>query len=70
MAKLSFSKGNRKLNELATDLGLKKSQVISFDLPAGHTCPMASECLSKADKITGKITDGQGNEIPVLCRKF
>lgn len=59
MAKLSFSKGNRKLNELATDLGLKKSQVISFDLPAGHTCPMASECLSKADKITGKITDGQ-----------
>ncbi len=59
MAKLSFSKGNRKLNELAKDLGYRNSQVVSFDLPAGHTCPMASECLSKADKVTGKITDGK-----------
>lgn len=59
MTKLTFSKGNRKLNELAKDLGLAKSQVVSFDLPAGHTCPMASECLSKSDKVTGKITDGK-----------
>ena len=59
MTKLTFSKGNRKLNELAKDLGLAKSQVVSFDLPAGYTCPNASECLSKADKVTGKITDGK-----------
>lgn len=56
---LQFSKNNRKLNELAKELGYHNSQVVSFDLPAGHTCPMASECLSKSDKITGKITDGK-----------
>ena len=59
MAKLHFSKGNRKLNELAKDLGYRNSQVVSFDLPAGHSCPMASECKSRADRTTGKITDGK-----------
>lgn len=59
MAKLFFSKDNSKLNELAKELGLRKSQVTSFDLPAGYTCPMADECLSKADRVTGKITDGK-----------
>lgn len=59
MSTLHFSKGNKKLNELAKYLGYSNSQVVSFDLPAGHTCPMANECLSKADKVTGKITDGE-----------
>ena len=59
MNKLTFSRRNRKLNELALELGLRKSHVVAFDLPAGYTCPMASECLSKSDKITGKITDGK-----------
>jgi len=30
----------------------------NFNLPAGFTCPFASKCLSKADPVTGKITDG------------
>lgn len=29
-----------------------------FNLPAGYTCPCAKECLSKAHRVTGKITDG------------
>ena len=55
---LKFSKGNRKIHELAKELGLSKQQVVSFDLPAGHTCPAANVCLSKANRETGKITDG------------
>lgn len=53
---LSFSTGNTKLLELAKE---KNCKVTSFDLPAGHTCPCADECKSFADKITGKITDGE-----------
>lgn len=30
----------------------------NFNLPAGFTCPFASKCLSKADRVTGKLTDG------------
>jgi len=55
---LHFSKHNRKLNELAEHLGVRKSQVVGFDLPAGWTCPAADMCLSKANRETGKITDG------------
>ena len=42
-----FVKGNAKL---------KGTHI--FNLPAGHTCPCAKECLSKAHPVTGKITDG------------
>lgn len=54
--KLTFSIGNTKLLHLAKE---KNCKVTSFDLPAGHTCPCADECKSFADKITGKITDGE-----------
>jgi hypothetical protein len=30
----------------------------NFNLPAGFTCPFASKCLAKADRVTGKVTDG------------
>lgn len=30
----------------------------TFSLPAGWACPAANECLSKANRETGKITDG------------
>ena len=33
--------------------------VVSFTLPAGHSCPGARECLSRADRETGKIKDGK-----------
>jgi hypothetical protein len=45
---LKFGHGNAKL----------PNSTMIFALPAGHTCPGALHCLSKADPATGKITDG------------
>mgnify|MGYP001302947553 CR=1 FL=1 len=59
MTTLKFSKYNSKLNKMAVELGLAKSAVLSLDLPAGYTCPMANLCLTYANKINGKITDGK-----------
>lgn len=47
--KLKFVLGNAKLSKT----------VATFSLPAGHTCPFAKECLSKANRITGRLTDGK-----------
>lgn len=63
MELLKFSKGNRKLNDLARFLNVPKTHVQGFDLPAGWTCPMANLCLSKANRKTGKITDGENCKI-------
>ena len=52
MIKLKFGKGNAKLDK----------KTATFSLPAGHTCPGADKCLSKADKDTGRITDGPDTE--------
>lgn len=49
MELLKFGKGNAKLGK----------NVYTFSLPAGHTCPNANECLAKADRETGKISDGK-----------
>lgn len=57
---IKFTCGNKKLNHLADALHLKKNQVVCFDLPAGWTCPNAVDCKAKADRYTGKITDGKG----------
>ena len=47
--KLSFStSGNAKLDKT----------IAVLSLPSGFTCPGAAECLAKADRDTGKITDG------------
>jgi hypothetical protein len=48
LKKLKFAKGNAKL---------EKDTAI-FSLPAGHTCPAALLCQSRAHKLTGKLTDG------------
>lgn len=45
---LKFQQGNAKLGK----------NIFTFSLPAGHSCPFASDCLSKADPLTGKLTDG------------
>lgn len=45
---LSFGVGNAKLGK----------NIHTFSLPAGHTCPGAFACMAKADRKTGKITDG------------
>lgn len=45
---LSFKSGNAKLADYITN----------FSLPAGHSCPFAKDCQSKACIKTGKIVDG------------
>lgn len=42
-----------------------------FNLPAGWTCPWALNCLTKADRDTGKLTtrpdkDNLGNHVPTI----
>lgn len=59
MTKLKFSYKNSKMNKLAEELGFSKNQVVSFDLPAGFTCPMADMCQTYSNRLTGKITDGK-----------
>src|SRR4051812_39336424 len=50
--KLKFGQGNAKLDD----------GIHTFSLPAGHFCPFADKCLSKADRETGRITDGPDTE--------
>jgi hypothetical protein len=38
----------------------KLSNTLIFSLPAGHTCPAAVLCRAAADRVTGKVTDGEG----------
>jgi hypothetical protein len=52
MRLLKFQQGNAKLGK----------NIFTFSLPAGHACPFANECLSKADKLTGKLTDGPNTQ--------
>jgi hypothetical protein len=54
-------KSNRELDLLSFGLGNAKlsKSIATFSLPAGHSCPFAKECLSKADRITGKLIDGK-----------
>lgn len=46
---LKFSQGNAKLDK----------NIFTFSLPSGFACPHALDCLSKANRETGKITDGK-----------
>lgn len=50
--KLRILKGNAKLGK----------NIHTFSIPAGHSCPFSSDCLSKADKATGSLTDGKNTE--------
>ena len=52
---LKFGTPNAKLKKLIKKLGLT---LVTFTLPAGHTCPAAKDCLSRANRQTGKIQDG------------
>lgn len=60
---LKFSKATQqaKLKQLEQWLGYKPS-IYSFSIPSGYTCPFAGDCLSKADRVTGKITDGKNTK--------
>ncbi len=48
MKLLNFQKGNAKLDK----------KIFTFSLLAGHSCPFASECLSKINFKTKKLQDG------------
>jgi hypothetical protein len=52
---LRFGDPNSKLKKLIKKLGLTLK---TFTLPAGWTCPGAKDCLSHANRETGKIQDG------------
>lgn len=49
---LKFGQGNAKLDK----------QIFTFSIPAGHSCPGAHLCMAKADRLTGKLTDGGNQE--------
>ena len=49
---LTFTFGNAKI----------PGWIAIFSLPAGHTCPGADKCLSRANRVTGKLTDGSQTE--------
>lgn len=49
---LRFGRGNAKL-----DPGIR-----TFSLPAGHTCPGAHQCRSRADRTTGHVKDSVAAE--------
>src|SRR5437868_12909952 len=48
--KLKFVVGNAKVGQF----------IALLNLPAGHSCPFAQDCLAKANRKTGHITDGKG----------
>ena len=60
---LKFQRANdqAKLKAIAGWIGYEP-RVYSFSLPSGWTCPFALDCLSKADRTTGKITDGKDTD--------
>jgi hypothetical protein len=54
---LKVQKGNAKLKN--NRVYIEEGQAINvWNMPAGHSCPFAAKCLSIANRITGKITDG------------
>ena len=51
-ALLKFGQGNAKLDKA----------IATFSIPAGHTCPGADKCMARANRLTGKISDGKSQE--------
>ena len=56
---LKFGEPNAKLKKMLKELSLKLK---TFTLPAGWSCPAAKDCLSRANRETGKIQDGPDTE--------
>jgi len=56
---LRFGEPNAKLKKMLKELSLKLK---TFTLPAGWSCPAAKDCLSRANRETGKIQDGPDTE--------
>ena len=56
---VKFINNNKQAKLKAVESWLGKKNIYSFNLPSGYSCPFAEDCLAKADKVTGKITDGR-----------
>jgi hypothetical protein len=56
---VKFIKSTRQAKLKSVEQWLGKKNIYSFNLPSGHTCPFALDCMSKSDRVTGKITDGK-----------
>ena len=72
MIDLKFSNANTKLKKLYEVDALStwlsdKRKVYSFDLLSGHSCPFASECLSKAVQVDGKRKIQDGKDAKFRC---
>ena len=53
---LKVQKGNAKLDRNL--VFVEEGQHINvWNLPAGHACPHANQCYSRANRITGKILE-------------
>lgn len=63
MLKFSLGLHNHKLRILANHLMIPYSHIVSFDLPAGYTCPGANICKTYANRLTGKIIDGKNSTV-------
>ena len=72
MIDLKFSNANTKLKKLYKVDALSpwlsdKRKVYSFDLLSGHSCPFASDCLSKAVQVDGKRKIQDGKDTKFRC---
>jgi len=56
--KKHFTHQGSKIKKIAKHYGIPSTHVITWNLPSGWTCPGAVDCKSKANRETGKITDG------------
>ena len=61
---------NVKTARLLKFLGIHRDHGYTLNLPSGHSCPFASDCLSKADRVTGKITDGKEIKAGATSRNY
>jgi len=62
MKLLKFSDANKQAKLGQIKEFIPNANIHSLSLPSGYTCPFADECLSKADRNTGKITDGKNTK--------
>jgi len=56
---VKFINNNKQAKLKAVESWLGKKTIYSFNLPSGYSCPFANDCMSKAHRVTGKITDGK-----------
>lgn len=61
---------NSKMSKTGLMLGIPQNHVISFDLPAGFTCPAARACAVYTNRKTGKMRRGRDNEFTCYAARL